>query len=305
MWRPLPHRAVWLLALLASTALAQDRAAPAVRTLLISDHPAEEAHRIGVAGQVATVLRFEQPCDAAKTRLLGWEGRFEPPIVMGRLVVLVPVRDLAEDERIPLLVTLADGTELPFLVGPPREREDAPDQQVNVFRDRESYHAVLSALNDSLGRERDLRSENERFKKEETSADHALATLLASGAIQQTPFRATREWLFEEPDADVKLVAFSGKAKAAVLVKVRNRDPRQHWSLKQARLTTLGGQLRTVAVRSTLPSIPPGQEGRLAFIVDKEAFNELGRPTQLVLEIFRHDGLLQAQVVLDPRLTRE
>ncbi|WP_164009372.1 DUF2381 family protein [Pyxidicoccus trucidator] len=305
MWRPLPYRAVSLLVLLASAALAQDRESSTIRTFIVSDHPAEEAHRLAVAGQVATVLRFEQPCDATRTRLLGWEGRFEPPAVMGKLVVLVPLRDLADDERVPLLVTLTDGTELPFLVGPPRE-EAGPDQQVNVFRNRESYNAVLSALYDSLGRESLLRNENERFRKEETSPDHALAALLVSGDIKQTPFRLMRKWLFKEPDADLNIEAFSGKLKAAVLVTVKNHDSRRPWRLKEARLmTTPGGVMRTVAMRSTLPAIPPGEEGLLAFIVDKSAFVDAGRPTQLVLELFRHDGLRQAIVVLDHRLARE
>lgn len=306
MWRPLHRRAAPLLLLLASTALAQDRASAAVKTLLISEHPAQEAHRIGVAGQVATVLRFEQPCDAARTRLLGWEGRFEPPAVMGKLVVLVPLRDLAEDERVPLLVTLADGTELPFLVGPPREREDAPDQQVNVFRNRESYNAVLSSLYDSLGRERVLRDENERFRKEETSADHALAALLASGAVKQTPFRGKRSWSFTEDDVDMNITVYSGKSKAAVVFTIKNHDPEQPWSLKEARLTTTpGGDIRTVAIRSSLPSIPPGRSGQIAFVADQSAFTNAGHPTNLVLELFRHDGLRQALVVLDHRLARE
>ncbi|MCP3144408.1 DUF2381 family protein [Pyxidicoccus xibeiensis] len=305
MWRPLPHWLVVLFLLVAFTASARERESAAVRTLLISDHPAQEAHRVSVSGQVATVLRFDQACDAARTRLLGWEGRFEPPAVMGKLVVVVPLRDLAEDERVPLLVTLADGTEFPFLLGPPREGQRV-DQQVNVFKDRKSYNAVLSSLYDALGRERILVKENERFRKEETSPDHALAALLASGAVTQTPFRPIRTWLFKEDDADIHIVAYSGRLKAAVLVTLRNHDPKRPWRLKEARLmTTPGGETRTVAIRATHSSIPPREEGRLAFIVDKEAFVDAGKPTQLALELVRHDGLRQALVVLDPRLARE
>jgi uncharacterized protein (TIGR02268 family) len=304
MWRSL--RMVPLVVLMASTALAQAREAAVVRTFFISEHPEQEAHRVGVTGQVATVLRFEQPCDAARTRLLGWEGRFEPPAVFGKMVVLVPLRDLAEDERVPLLVTLADGTEVPFLVGPPREQDGLPDQQVNVFRNRESYDAVLSALYDSLGREQKLRSENERFRKEETSPDHALAALLISGELRQTPFRVVRKWLFKEPDAELNIHALSGKLKAAVLVTIKNHDPRLPWSLKEVRLmTSPGGQVRTAAMRASSPVILPGKEGRLAFIVDRSAFMDEGRPTPLVMELFRHDGLRQALVVLDPRIVRE
>ena len=161
-----------------------------VRTLLLSEHPDDATHRVYVKGQVVTVLQFEQPCDPARTRLLGWEGRFEPVGVVGRRVVLNPLRDLAEDEAIPLLVTLADGGEVPFLLRPvnPEERR-RPDQQVNVFKDRESYSAMASALNDALKEKQALKQQVERYRQEETSEDHALAALLASGAVKQTPFK--------------------------------------------------------------------------------------------------------------------
>lgn len=138
-----------------------------VRTLLLSEHPDDATHRVYVKGQVVTVLQFEQPCDPARTRLLGWEGRFEPVGVVGRMVVLNPLRDLAEDEAIPLLVTLADGGEVPFLLRPvnPEERR-RPDQQVNVFKDRESYSAMASALNDALKEKQALKQQVERYRQE-------------------------------------------------------------------------------------------------------------------------------------------
>ena len=120
----LPIRSVLSLFFLASVAMAgAPDARLEVRTLLLSDHPFRATHKIHVSGQVTTVLRFEQDCDPARTKLLGWEGRFEPLLVGGRKVVLEPLRDLGEDERIPLLVTLVDGTEIPFLVSPPRSEE--------------------------------------------------------------------------------------------------------------------------------------------------------------------------------------
>jgi hypothetical protein len=57
---------------------------------------------------VTSVLRFEQDVNPAKTKLLGWEGRFEPLLVGSKKVVLEPLHDLGNDERVPLLVTLND-----------------------------------------------------------------------------------------------------------------------------------------------------------------------------------------------------
>jgi hypothetical protein len=51
--------------------------------------------------------------------------------------------------------------------------------------------------------------------------------------------------------------------------------------------------------------IPPGASGRVAVVVDKSAFISKNRPADLVLELFRHDGLLNALLVLDHRLARE
>src|SRR5689334_16281542 len=95
-----------------------------IRTLMISEHPGHSTHGVYVSGQVATVLRFEQDVNPAKTKLLGWEGRFEPLLVGSKKVVVEPIRDLNRDEAVPLLVTLVDGTEIPFIVKPPFTKDD-------------------------------------------------------------------------------------------------------------------------------------------------------------------------------------
>jgi hypothetical protein len=182
----LPGHCVLLLCLAAVVASAQERDRANVRTLLLSEHPDDATHRVYVKGQVVTVLQFDQPCDPLGTKLLGWEGRFEPVAVVGRMVILKPLHDLADEEAIPLLVTLADGMEVPFLLRPLSfEGRRWPDQQVNVFKDRGSHGAVSSALNDALKDKRLLEEQVERYRKEETSEDHALAALLASGAVKQ------------------------------------------------------------------------------------------------------------------------
>ncbi len=295
-----------LLVLVTSAALARDRDKVTIRTLLLSEHPGQWTHTLHVTGQVVSVLRFDQPVNPARTRMLGWEGRFEPLLVGGNKVILEPLHDLALDERIPLVVTLADGTEVPFLLAPPLLEEKITDQQVNVFKNRESYNAVLSSLYDALQRERVLEEENERLRKEETSEDHALAALLATGASKQTPFIAKRRWVYKEADVDVEVVVFSGKSKAAVVLNIKNQDPEQSWQLTKVRAFSAStGELRTVAVKTNRTSIAPGRSGSLAIVADKSAFMNKSGPGPLALEIFRHDGLRQAYVVLDHRLVRE
>nr|WP_233595505.1 MULTISPECIES: DUF2381 family protein [Corallococcus] len=281
----------------------------AVRTLKISEHPGQEAHSVYVAGQVLTALRFEQDVDPAKTRLLGWEGRFEAPLVGGRKVVLEPLRDLDEGEAVPLRVTLVDGTEFAFLVKRPvLEDWGWTDQQVNVFRDTESYDAVLSSLYDSLKRERKLGDENERLKKEENSADHAYATLLTNGEWRKTPFRKTRFLRLAREDMDISVEVFSGPGKAAAVITLKNTYYGGPWKFDGASLTRdfTHATSRPFALRMNRATIVPGQTGTIAVVADKSAFETTeGQLTDLALQIFRDDGLLQVAVTMDHTLIRK
>ncbi|WP_244982251.1 DUF2381 family protein [Corallococcus exercitus] len=296
-----------MLVLAAAPALAGPREKAQVRTLVLSEHPDDAAHRLYVAGQIVTVLRFEQPCDPLKTRLLGWEGRFEPLVVEGKRVVIEPLRALAADESVSLLVTLADGTELSFLLRPPEEEWSRADQQVDVFKDRESYAALVSVLARTLKAKNALEEENARLREEETSADHALAALLVSGAEAQTPFRLIKSWEAVEAGSKLSLKLYSGKGKAAVSIAVRNQSEDRPWRTVRAKLSSLKNQEpRTVAVRSEHALLTAGQSGTFAFVVDRSAFLDAkGHLETLVLEIYRYDDLRQGYVVLDPRLVRE
>ena len=302
-------RAVPVLVLLASVAVAREPGQKTeIRTLLISDHPSTPANNIFVSGQVITVLRFEQDCDPARTKLLGWEGRFAPLLVGGGKVVVEPLRDLGDDEWLTLLVTLADGTEIPFIVrAPRREKWGWTDHQVNVFKNRESYNAVLSSLYDSLKRERELREENERLKKEETSADHAFATLLANGQAKKTPFRREHKVVLNTGDMDIIVELFSGPGKAAAVVHLTNTYSEEPWRFREARLTSdlTSYTARPFALRMERAEIVQGQSGRIAVVADQSAFASKEGLVDLALEIFREDGLQQVVVKMAPSLIRK
>nr|WP_244237097.1 DUF2381 family protein [Corallococcus llansteffanensis] len=53
---------------------------------------------------------------------MGGEGRFEPLGIVGRKVILEPRQELDSDEGFSLMVTLADGREVPFLLRPRKVR---------------------------------------------------------------------------------------------------------------------------------------------------------------------------------------
>ncbi|MFE8597288.1 DUF2381 family protein [Archangium violaceum] len=304
-----PLRCMPLLVLLASVAQALEPGARTeIRTLLLSEHPARTANNVYVSGQVSTTLRFEQEPDPARTRLLGWEGRFERPLVGSKKVVLEPLRDLGEDEWVPLLVTLVDGTELSFLVRPPRrEKWGWTDHQVNVFKDRESYNAVLSSLNDSRKREFKLSEENERLKKEENSVDHAFATLLVNGQVEKTPFRRKRVAARKSEDMDMKVEVFEGPGKAAAVIHLTNTYNDEPWIFRDARLTAdlTTYTARPFALRVSRAELAPGQSGRIAVVADQSAFESEEGLVDLALEIYREDGNLQVLVNLDHTLIRK
>jgi uncharacterized protein (TIGR02268 family) len=302
-------RSVLLAVLVSSVALASDpHEKIVIRDDMISDHPGISTSSVYVSGQIATVLRFEKDVDPAKTTLLGWKGRFEPLVVGGKTVVIVPIRDLNRAEAFPLLVTLVDGTEIPFSVKPQSlEKWGWTDHQVNVFKNPDSYNAVLASLNGSLKRERELRAENERLKQEETSVDHALAALLVKGEVKKTRFRSEQVAVLKDGDMDIRVETFSGRGKAAVVVRLTNTYSDDPWRFRDARL------IADLASYSSLPfslrmdraEIVPGQSGTIAVVVDRSAFESKEGLRDLALEIFRQDGLRQVIVNLDHALVRK
>ena len=313
MWNLLLRRSTLLLFLGASVAVAKDRE-PRVRNVYIRDNPKDEVARVYVTGEVVTVLRFKQPCDPARTKMLGWEGRFEPVECVGKRVLVEPLKNLKPEDRFLLLVTLADGKELPFTVTAIGEKEwERPDQQVNVFVDPEDPDALRAQLKDTRTRERLLEEANRRHWKEDTE-DHALAKLLKKGSLKLTPFRPRKHWYFKNKGATIEATVLTGKAKAAVLFRVTNHDPSKPWSLAEARLLTtrpgekpplLFSESKPFALQADRDEIAPGASGFLAVVVDSSAFTSQEGPCDLTVELYRNDGLMETHVLLDRRLVRE
>ncbi|WNG15330.1 DUF2381 family protein [Cystobacter fuscus] len=313
----LPPRSALLLVLVASVAMAGERD-PNVWSAYVQGPPIESVRRLNVTPDAATLLRFQQPCDAAGTKLLGWEGRFEPVACAGKSVVIVPLQALEAEDRFLLVVRLVDGTEVPFtLVRATRKEGEWPDQQVNVFIEPETREALQTQLKETRQRERLLEEATYRHSKEDT-ADDALARLLTTGAISQTSFIERRKRIVKTDDgAEMVVRIFAGKEKAAVLFTVTNRHSSKPWSLAEARLRTtrpgedqrapfLFGEARPFSLRADRDEIAPGESGNVAVVVDRSAFKaDDGFVKTLALEIYRQDGFLDTYVLLDRRLVRE
>jgi hypothetical protein len=80
---------VLLLTLVSSVPGAEERELQ-IRNVILPSGPDQMARPVYVAGAVATVLRFEKSVDPARTKMVDWEGRFEPLLAGGKSVVLVP-----------------------------------------------------------------------------------------------------------------------------------------------------------------------------------------------------------------------
>jgi hypothetical protein len=307
MRHPLLFRFPLLLVLVASDAVPKV-CEPKERTLILSEHPRSEIPKVYVGGRTATVLRLEKDCDSERTSLMGWQGYFEPLVCRDRFVLLYPLRDLTPSDRFILRVMLTDGTELPFIVTARQQSygDRQVDQQVNVFADREGYDAVLASLYRALEDARGLREENERYRKEENSIDHAYATLLANGAVKAAPFRLEKTVTLKDGDTHMVIKLFSGKGKAAVLVNLTNAHSDEPWRLGETRLSTdlTSRTARPFALRMNPSELIPGASGSLAVVADKSAFVSQEGLVDLTLEIFRSDGLQQVAILVDRRLIR-
>jgi len=281
---------------------------PEIRNVTLPDGPDEIARPIFVAGTVATVLRFEKEVDPAQTEVVGWKGRFEPLLVGGKKVVIEPLYDLTPEDRFPLVVTLVDGTQVPFTVQ--AAEKERVDHQVNLFWDRESDKYLRASLDNALWRERLYREKADQLEREENSPDHALAALLVADAGKQTRFRAKQRYIFKDYDTEIVATVFTGKGKAAVVFWVKNGADR-FWTMSEARLTSADDfykpspKTRKHAMRMTPRSIAPGASGVVAIVVDQSAFLSEKVIETLALQVIRDDGRVQALVMLDPSLARE
>ena len=103
------------------------RRKPRLRTVMVAGQVAE----VRVAANTSTRLRFDAALDASRTRLVDGGGRFEPLVVGSRFLVITPREELAAGERVPLVVTLRDGSEVPLVLAADSAEVDV---QVQVTR---------------------------------------------------------------------------------------------------------------------------------------------------------------------------
>lgn len=264
------------------------RPQPLHRSLFLSDEPKDSAPEIRLAARTSTTLRFEIPPSPSLTKIGGWEARFEPLLAGGNSVVVVALHELSPKDRVPLTVTLLDGTVLPFTLVAAQETVDT---QVDVFLSTESVHALRWALKDEREEKEKFQAENLRHQQEALSTEHALATLLLNKAFRESAYMVRQKWTFQETllKTDIHMIIPSAvPGYVAAVFTITNQDPEQPWTLGEIRLTDkVTGQRKPCAVRMHGPSIAPGQTGHVVVVTSQlQEHNEL-----FLLEVFRKNGL--------------
>ncbi|HVE87946.1 MAG TPA: DUF2381 family protein [Myxococcales bacterium] len=265
------------------------------------DQPVPSIH---VAGEAATNLMFPGDVDPERTKLVGGDGRFEPLMISRRSVVIVPVRDLASDESFSLLVTLKDGTEIPFSLKAPRAH-DTTDGQVDVHLDQDDDQAIRRMLLSTRSRMEKLTAENERHAQEELSADHALAALLAGGKVQLTPFAVYNTKLLEDDGVALKVVLYKRRIpkidldRSAVVFELTNNGDKRAWEFDEVRLLSIPSmESWPFAMRASSASVGPGETGRFAMVIATDSLKTGADADQFLLELWRAGGSRQAAVEL-------
>lgn len=265
-----------------------------------SDEPVQAVH---VAAEVATTLVLPADVDSLSTRLVGGDGRFEPLMIAGRTIVIIPLRALAEGESFSLIVGLKTGLRIPLTLRRPNHH-DPTDGQVDIYLNQDEAPAIRRALELARSRLTTLTAENERHVQQEGSVDHALAALLAQDRVDLTPFKMAGAKLLQDSDVDLKIVTFIPKkgtdpGKGAVVFRVTNKDSRASWELDEVRLiSSLTGDMKPIAVRSSSSSIGPGQTMAIAAVMDMKTFGSPDRSDRLVLELWRAGPARQVSIEL-------
>jgi uncharacterized protein (TIGR02268 family) len=265
------------------------------RRIVLSSNEADSVHSIRLATGVLTTLSFEDTAIDARALQLEGQGVRIKLVDMGEhTVVLKPLVELAQGERLLLRVPFADGnapTQATFaLVSHPSE----VDSQVEVIRQPQSAETCQGELAEGKARlaEKDTELQSLRIR----AAASGPAGLILAGLLGEEGVKTVRSKAHASPAAQGVLrllrrkgvLSFRAAAWAAVAVEVKNIGE-QPWKPGTARLVsmTMGTPAKGVSASMEGQTLAPGE--CTLVVVETEAppanAGELFR-----LEMFGADG---------------
>jgi uncharacterized protein (TIGR02268 family) len=256
-----------------------------VRDIFLPSQQDGPAPDIYVDARHATVLRFEDSLVPVSVHVPDWKGRFEQPLAHGQSVLLVPLVKLHEHERIPLLITLQDGTPVPFsLVASPA----IPDQQVNVLLRSGSCTDVRHQLESERERREALQQQLQDSERERSSPEHALAVLLSDERTENLFKAADKTDRIELAGVNIEIKRFRLEHLSAVLFILKVSDPGLPWTLHKVEVTREGSGEPHAFALSSWPD-PANALGTRRIAVVMEASPE-GNKEPTIIHLHERQG---------------
>jgi len=272
-----------------------------VRYLWIDRGPMDKVVDIYVAGGVPTIIGLPAKLHSRGTGIGGGGQRRFDVLKGGRQILLTPTQDLADGERFPMWVTLADGMviSLSLTRAPEGQRTDG---EVQLQRSAEWAEVaglraqLVSMTEKAKGFELSL----QQALKERESQQYALADLIVRGHVDLTSlaWAAGREipgTVDGSRMISLRTYASHRAKEIAALLKVENRSPRP-LDLSTGRVyrfsTSASADDRVpVALRAQPAIVPPGGTGHVVLVMDREqAFGPDGDEKVLLHFLSTHQG---------------
>src|SRR5512140_1914398 len=154
------------------------------RHLTLYQDAADKVLEVYVAGGVATIIRLPSELAARETHIIDGGRRFDL-LMGGKYILIVPTRQLAEDERFAMAVVLADGTFIPVSL----TRGAWPDGEVWLDKEQANPEQLRLRLASMKQKAHGFEVSLRKALKEQESGDFALAGMMATHQSDLTMFK--------------------------------------------------------------------------------------------------------------------
>jgi hypothetical protein len=260
------------------------------RSVVVTD----ETKDIEVHTAAAIVVTLTFPVDVRQALLADPDGRFDEPQRRGRVLVLLPKRNIPRGHAVIMTVTLEDGTLLPNFVLSTLKAEADLTLDVDVQMRRKAGGDSASALKMQVT---ELQS---RLDECQQAASNAGTKKVAELVLRQdfskpAAFVAERHGirvLDKQSRILVQLrTAYRLFDSTYLVLTAENRDPDKAWVMERAEISIAGGssavETRVLHVTKEMDVVPPGVESRMAITFQTPTHDTAQR---FVVRLFEKNG---------------
>jgi hypothetical protein len=267
---------------------------PSDRIITITDATTAAEVRLAPPGQTTT-LTFPADVDAPKAVVADPQMRILPPIIQGATVVLTSTKPLPAGTTVPLALTLVDGTQLNFAVGP--SLDGASDRFVRVEVQMQQRAGADSASR-LKGQVAELQAKLDDCSAGASEAGIAklAAIILKQDLTKPDTFTVEARRFKSGIDKQNRLLVetqhvFRLFDLTYLALTIENRDPTQPWVLERAELAVQGSgnssDIKVLGVEQELNAIPSGATSKAVISFRMPTLNEGQR---FELRLFEKNG---------------